>query len=362
MTTVPAAEVVVVLRTKNRPLFLARALRSVLAQTFTDYQVAVVNDAGDRAVVDEAVDAVRDDFGERISVIHNAVSRGREAAMNRGIEATESALVTIHDDDDSWAPEFLERTVEYLRSHPDLVGVATRAAVVHERIDGEEIVEERREVLAADRSQVSLIDALMVNGVPQNSLLYRRAALSSDQPYDESLPVLSDWKLLLDLLKVGEIGFLDGDPLAFWHLRETALGDAGNSVYVDGGHGPWNLVVRDRYLRSDLQRHDGLGYLLALTEIMERDRRVARDRGDAVVGVVHRVQSSVDELRGLQSDLATAVQHLYDRHGDVVAQLSEVNRNLVSQNNRLVAQLELLGGRLADLEHRLPTAVADSLE
>jgi glycosyltransferase involved in cell wall biosynthesis len=341
MTTVPAAEVVVVLRTKNRPLFLARALRSVLAQTFTDYLVTVVNDAGDRSVVDEAVDAVREDFGDRVTVIHNSVSRGREAAMNRGIEATTSPLVTIHD---------------------DLVGVATRAAVVHERIDGEQIVEERREVLAADRSQVSLIDALMVNGVPQNSLLYRRAALSSDQPYDESLPVLSDWKLLLDLLQVGEVGFLDGDPLAFWHLRETALGDAGNSVYVDGGHDPWNLVVRDRYLRGDLQRHQGLGYLLALTEIMERDRQVARDRGDALVGVVHRVQSSVDEVRGVESDLAAAVQHLYDRHGEVVAQLTEVNRNLVSQNNRLVAQLELLGGRLADLERRLPEPGADPAE
>ncbi|MBM9467712.1 glycosyltransferase family 2 protein [Nakamurella leprariae] len=353
MSPTPAAEVAVVVRTKNRPRLLERAMASILAQTFSGYQVVVVNDAGDRGVVDEVVDGVRDRFADRITVVHNEVSRGREAAMNRGVEASTAPLLTILDDDDTWAPEFLERTVAHLDRRADLIGVATRAAVVHERIDGDDIVEERRELFATDRHQVALIDALSVNAVPQNSLVYRRAALSSQQPYDESLPVLSDWEFLLELLQTGEIGFLDGDPLAFWHLRETSVGDVGNSVYVDGGHEPWNVVLRDRLLRRDLERHGGLGVLLAIAEIANRDRRDDLDRAAAQGAAVFDVGDRVDAVRAVQSELAAAVQHLYDRHGEVVAALTEVNRNLVSQNNRLVAQLEMVNGRLAEMERRL---------
>ena len=50
----PQATVAVVIRTKNRPLFLARALDSVLAQTYEDWVGIVVNDVGDVRPVDAA--------------------------------------------------------------------------------------------------------------------------------------------------------------------------------------------------------------------------------------------------------------------------------------------------------------------
>src|SRR5690349_8594527 len=108
---VPQATVAVVIRTKNRPLFLARALDSVLAQTYEDWVAVVVNDVGDREPVEAAVAAVADRARGRVHVLHNSVSRGREAAMNTGVHATASTFLVIHDDDDSWAPTFLEETV-----------------------------------------------------------------------------------------------------------------------------------------------------------------------------------------------------------------------------------------------------------
>ncbi len=178
--TTPHARVAVIVRTKNRPLLLARALDSVLSQTYRDFTIVVVNDAGDVAPVQEQIDAVADRADGRILLVDNAVSRGREAAMNIGLAASSSTYVVIHDDDDAWAPTFLERTA----SHLDETGrqaVGTRSEVVYERIEGDRIITEGRELLATDKSEITLLDTLVRNYTPTNSLLYRREIHATDR-------------------------------------------------------------------------------------------------------------------------------------------------------------------------------------
>ena len=358
--TSPDARVAIVLRTRNRPLLLARALDSILAQTYQDYVAVVVNDTGDRGPVEEAVARVADLARGRIHIVHNTVSRGREAAMNTGTQASSSTFVTIHDDDDTWAPRFLERTVEHLERTGQLA-VATRTEVIFERIDGDVIITEGRELLATDKTQVALLDTIVRNYTPPISMLYRRDVLQSTGEYDESLPVLADWDFTLKLLRLGEVGFIDGEPLAFWHHRPAAQGAEKNSVHTGDDHARWDAIIRDRYLRADLAKHDGLGYLLFVSELLDRDRKVAQNRGDHIAGAVHEVHNSVAGLRELHSALADAVQHLYTSQDGLVRQLAELNRNLISQNNRMVAQFERLGERLERLEGLLAHSVADRL-
>ena len=134
--------------------------------------------------------------------------------------------------------------------------------------------------------------------------------LKSTGEYDESLPVLADWDFLLKLLCLGEVGFIDGEPLAFWHRRPAAMGDVGNSVHAGSDeHTRWDALVRDRYLRADLARHDGLGHLLVLSELLDRDRKLAQSRGEHIAGKLHDLHSAVNGLRELHSSLAGAVQH-----------------------------------------------------
>lgn len=347
----PHATVAIIVRTKNRPLLLARALESVLAQTYRDYVAVVVNDAGELAPVRDLVTRVADRADGRIHIVDNAVSRGREAAMNTGLHASSSTFVVIHDDDDTWAPAFLERTVAHLEQ-TGLQAVGTRSEVVYERVDGDRIVIEGRELLATDKSEITLLDTIVRNYTPTNSLLYRRAVHDAVGEYDESLPVLADWDFMLRLLRRYEVSFLDGEPLAFWHRRPDAVGDEGNSVHAArADHLHWDSFIRDRYLRSDLARQDGLGYLLFLAEIMDRDSKVAQDRGAHIAGAVRDLHDRFAALTELHSSLAGAVHHLYElTQDDIVRQLAELNRNLVSQNNRMVAQFERLGERVEIME------------
>lgn len=251
------SKVAVVTRTHNRPLFLARVLKTIAEQTFSDYVHLIVNDAGSPDAVRAAVAQLPAAAQSRVEVINNEVSRGREAAVNPGLSRAGELGVTyvaVLDDDDSWEADFLTDCVSWLDSKPDYVGVATRTTLVYEEInrEGSAVVELRRGPLAPDKRTVALEDILQVNWVPPVSLLFRAETLPKLTGWREDLPVLSDWDFFLRMLLLGPVGFIDS-PLANWHHRANAVGDDGNSVVVAAqDHHDFHAIIRDQALREAL--------------------------------------------------------------------------------------------------------------
>jgi glycosyltransferase involved in cell wall biosynthesis len=347
--TLAQAAVAVVVRTKNRPVFLRRALGSVFSQTFSDFVVVVVNDGGEAPPVDELVEEYADRADGRIRVVHHAHSKGRWAAMNAAISVSDSTYLTIHDDDDVWAPTFLDRTVAHLEHSADR-GVAVRTEVIYEHVDGDEITVESKEILARDLSQISLGEMLKHHYAPPISLLYRRDTHDAVGLYDETLPVLGDWDFNLRLLSRFTIGFIEGPPLAFWHQRPASVGDEGNSVVAgQDDHARFEIEIRDRYLRSDLEHNSHLGTLLYLAETV---RSGNADRSTHLTAAVaHLDMANADR----SEHLSVAVAHLEKviREAGVSAfahELADLNRNFVSQNNRIIAQFDVLTERVNHLE------------
>ena len=91
----------------NPGRLLTRALDSIVAQSFGDWECVVVDDGSDEAL---AWVAYRD---PRIRLLRQA-NAGVAAARNRGIEATTGRLVAFCDHDDEWLPAKLERQVTSL--------------------------------------------------------------------------------------------------------------------------------------------------------------------------------------------------------------------------------------------------------
>ena len=96
------------MRTKDRALFLSRAVSSVLGQTYSNWTLVVVNDGGDPAAVDAVLAEHAHRLADRVTVVHNPASVGMEAASNIGIRHANTHYLLIHDDDDTLEPEFLE--------------------------------------------------------------------------------------------------------------------------------------------------------------------------------------------------------------------------------------------------------------
>jgi glycosyltransferase involved in cell wall biosynthesis len=95
----------------NKEKFVAATLDSILAQTFTDYEVVVVNDVstdGSLAVVEKLSGKFRSDF----RIVSHQKNSGLSAARNTGIRNASSNLIAFIDADDVWKPDFLEKMHE----------------------------------------------------------------------------------------------------------------------------------------------------------------------------------------------------------------------------------------------------------
>jgi glycosyltransferase involved in cell wall biosynthesis len=277
MTTTPTVSIVT--RTRERPRFLARAAESVLGQRFGDWEWIVVNDAGARGPVDDLLATHAARFAGRARALHREQSTGMEAASNAGLREARGEYVVIHDDDDTWAPEFLQTCVAFLREQaalPGLGGVIAHSVRVVERVDGDRIVEVARDSFNTWLDGVTLFRLAGHNLFPPISFVYRRAILDELGYYREDLPVLGDWEFNLRFVARYEIAVIQ-QPLANYHHRLAQAGGAGANTVVAGEHRHryFDARVRNQLMRGELASGaPGLGMLLGAAQGFEEVARL----------------------------------------------------------------------------------------
>jgi glycosyltransferase involved in cell wall biosynthesis len=263
--------VAVITRTKDRPHLLRRAIESVASQSYPDWVQVIVNDGGDPALVQKVVDEVmpRD---ERIIVHHNATSQGMQNASNIGIAKVDSEYIIIHDDDDSWQPEFLDKTVNFLKDppHPSMEGVITHSRQIYEEIDGDKIRQLRTSPFNAWFVDICLFRMLEQNTFPPISFLFRRRVYDKLGPYEQEWDPLGDWEFNVRFLLKYNIGVIP-ELLANYHHRvKSSDHQYTNSVYMQtaySSHQFYEKLLRNHWLREDLKEGVfGLGTLSSISE------------------------------------------------------------------------------------------------
>ena len=348
-STRQSPRVSVLMRTRNRPVLLARAVASVHNQTITDYELIIVNDAGERRPVEHVIASLPDAERCRTRFIHKRESTGMEAATNTAFAASRGEFIAILDDDDTWEPGFLKTTVSHLDAHPEQVAVATRADVVVESLDDEgRPTELERQPFAAQWSSWNLVDILAKNYIPINSELVRADAARRAGGWDESLQTQGDWDFSLRLLSLGPSGFIAGEPLAHWHHRRSATGDAGNSIFVAAqGHIADNMSVRDRYLREAVSRTNGspdLGLALQVASyyqrLLDESRREADSLHEALARISAHLENRIDAIEELTTRSAeesrTSVEGVHTHLTNLGAAISTLNDTVASLAPRSV--------------------------
>ncbi len=288
----------VVVRTRNRPDFVRRALADIQAQTFTDYEVVIVDDGDSGSFLAEIVDS---SGMPRVRLVRTDAPRGRCRAANMGIRSAEGDLVVLHDDDDRWHPEFLARTVSRLDEDPDIVGVMTATSIIYERRIDSTWRETDRVPFWGDMQRISLIELLEINRAVPISFLYRRAVHDVVGWYDETLDAVEDWDLYLRIVPRLPVAFLGGEPLAFWVQRPDAKdAEANSTLGLLHEHERDDLLVRDRELAAWV-RENGVGLPLYLAHVERRIIARLSDRIDATIR--HEVRSIVAQELDARSPL-----------------------------------------------------------
>src|SRR3954469_8845816 len=122
------ASVTVIVPYYNAAPYVQQALNSVFAQTFTDYEIILINDGSpDTAELQRELQPFKGRVGYRVQE-----NRGPGAARNVGIRAAQSEFVAFLDPDDLWEPEYLEAQVAFLRACPEVDVVYCDALMIGE--------------------------------------------------------------------------------------------------------------------------------------------------------------------------------------------------------------------------------------
>lgn len=251
----------VVIRTRDRPHFVARALRSVAAQTHDDWRVVLVNDGGAVAPIDTVIDRLAGaGFPRaRLHVAHLAQSGGRSAAFNAGLALLDTGFVACLDDDDSWQPGFMQ---ELLAFHaridglvPDLGGVMAKVTAIREEVirhpDGrEEIVELGEDGLANSFLRNDFLVNQVAYATYRHDLypvqwILRREAVEQVGGFPESFDVMEDRAFMSRFLQHWQLAVLDR-PLARHHRRVSRTDDTGRTAVMNTLDNPsydWRLFA-----------------------------------------------------------------------------------------------------------------------
>lgn len=251
----------IVVRTRDRPLFVTRALRTVLAQTYPGWRLILVNDGGDRATLEAAIAAegLSAPFTTgAMSALHLPQSIGRSDAFNRGAESLETEFVCCLDDDDTWDPGFLSQLLDLfdrtLPLVPDLGGVAALVTAVREDI----LEVEGKETLVTlgedDLPHAFRRNDFFLNPIayatyrqdvyPVQWMLNRKAVLDAGG-FPTAFNVMEDRAFMTRFLQSWRVATLDR-KLAFHHRRVRRRGDTQQSVVLNTLDNPsydWRLFA-----------------------------------------------------------------------------------------------------------------------
>lgn len=108
-----APTVSIVIPAYNAAACIQEALASVFEQTYTDFEVVVVDDGSTDATVEEV-----QRWGDRVTLIRQD-NRGPGAARNAGIARSRGRLIAFQDADDLWLPDKLQLQVDYFARYPE---------------------------------------------------------------------------------------------------------------------------------------------------------------------------------------------------------------------------------------------------
>jgi len=184
----------VVMPTRDRRHMLARALASVQAQTFRDFEVVVVDDGS----TDGTAFWLRANYSG-VSLVEIGQPSGAAAARNRGVDRSGGEIVAFLDDDDVWRPSYLETQVARLNTHPE----AELCTAAHVDVDAAGRVSQP-DLRPLYHYPVPLVHLLAECPIHTLSVVTcRRAAFERIGPFDETLPIVHDLDWYLRLIASG---------------------------------------------------------------------------------------------------------------------------------------------------------------
>jgi len=237
--TAPAVSVV--MAAYNGATLVGETLDSLWAQSFTDFEVIVVDDRS----TDETLEVLRACRDPRLRVIAAEHNAGPVRSRNRAFAEARGRYIAGLDQDDICLPDRFARQVAYLDAHTDIVLLGTTAAVLE---DGT--------VTSSIKSPVTtprLIEWLLhiENPLVWSTVMLRRDAVPAGEFTRPDVLYAEDFDLYHRMARIGGIARID-DPLLLYRRH----GGGASQRYVDTMQASATRVLAESYAATDIHGTD----------------------------------------------------------------------------------------------------------
>lgn len=187
----------VVIPTYNRAIFIAECLDSVLAQTYRDFEVIVVDDGST-----DNTDEVLKPYLGSIRLIKQGNS-GSAAARNNGIGEAKGEYIAFQDSDDIWMPDKLEKQMIYLEENPHFDLICGNGISFGKGEKAGRLVVRKKRLHAIEKEGVTLRNTYMKGCLFPSTWVVKKKVMEKLGGFDSSLPVSMDWDFDLRFLLKG---------------------------------------------------------------------------------------------------------------------------------------------------------------
>jgi glycosyltransferase involved in cell wall biosynthesis len=179
----------IVTPTYNRAKYIEESVNSVLAQTYTNWELVIIDDAS----TDNTQEILQKYTDERIRVYKNEKNLERSESRNKGIELSKGTYVCFLDSDDYYLPNHLQLMYEIIALQGEPV------ALIHSNIIIEDKVKNENKELSYDyRGCRNFVEAVLKKHVQPNALVIHKTIFNSFR-FDKRLNINEDVYLIAQI-------------------------------------------------------------------------------------------------------------------------------------------------------------------
>jgi glycosyltransferase involved in cell wall biosynthesis len=217
----------VIIPAYNAAPFIGETLRSVFAQSFSDFEVIIINDGSpDTDVLEREIASYR----ARLNYLVQE-NRGAGAARNAGIEFAQGEYIAFLDADDIWLPDYLAEQIQFIRETSSDLVCADAAVFDESGIDSKTYMEALTND-CSDRGTVSFSGLIRgEQNLITSGVVAKREPVTKAGLFDESLRNAQDFDLWVRMTLLGLRLSFQRKPLLRYRNREGSLsGDSINRI------------------------------------------------------------------------------------------------------------------------------------
>jgi glycosyltransferase involved in cell wall biosynthesis len=190
----------IILPTWKEAQYIKRAIESVLSQSFSNWELIIINDGLYNGIEDSIKEYIRKD--KRIILLKNEINLGIQKTLNKGLKRAKGKYIAHIDDDDEWMDkDKLQKQIEFLERNKDYCLIGTGVVVVNEK------KEELFRYLNPETDRKIRNKFLKKNCFVHSSILFTKDTALKLGGYieDEETKYIEDYDFLLRLGLVGKL-------------------------------------------------------------------------------------------------------------------------------------------------------------